>query len=95
MVPSSSVVHVWKKHLPFNYLNKRAFTYKFVAFLGFGFALPWVAVGWIWYNHIAPDNVYAEFFHLQVPAWWLQEPISSSSYLRLQMTSRSNMKKKS
>ncbi|KAJ3762758.1 hypothetical protein EV360DRAFT_34987, partial [Lentinula raphanica] len=38
------------QHLPFNYLNKRAFTYKFVSYLGLGFALPWVAVGWIWYE---------------------------------------------
>ncbi|KAE9398800.1 hypothetical protein BT96DRAFT_994504 [Gymnopus androsaceus JB14] len=37
-------------HLPFDFTNKRAFTYKFIAYLGFGFALPWVAIGWIWYR---------------------------------------------
>ncbi|KAJ3711989.1 hypothetical protein C8R42DRAFT_728301 [Lentinula raphanica] len=42
--------HTEVNHLPFNYLNKRAFTYKFVSYLGLGFALPWVAVGWIWYE---------------------------------------------
>ncbi|KAJ3732433.1 hypothetical protein DFJ43DRAFT_1073952 [Lentinula guzmanii] len=45
-------------HLPFNFLNKRAFTYKFVSFLGLGFALPWVAVGWIWYRPGGFKNPY-------------------------------------
>ncbi|KAF9052318.1 hypothetical protein BDZ89DRAFT_1056676 [Hymenopellis radicata] len=49
-IPQSVKPHTSVEHLPFNYLNKKAFTYKFVAYLGFGFALPWVAVGWQWYK---------------------------------------------
>ncbi|KAJ3889056.1 hypothetical protein C8J55DRAFT_564745 [Lentinula edodes] len=50
--------HTEVKHLPFDYLNKRAFTYKFVSFLGLGFALPWVAIGWIWYRPGGLKNPY-------------------------------------
>ncbi|KAJ4477481.1 hypothetical protein J3R30DRAFT_223396 [Lentinula aciculospora] len=50
--------HTEVNHLPFNYLNKRAFTYKFVTYLGLGFALPWVAVGWIWYRPGGFKNPY-------------------------------------
>ncbi|KIK66742.1 hypothetical protein GYMLUDRAFT_37867 [Collybiopsis luxurians FD-317 M1] len=42
--------HSVVRHMPFDYLDKRAFTYKFITFVGLGFALPWVAVGWIWYR---------------------------------------------
>ncbi|KAF5353114.1 hypothetical protein D9758_008785 [Tetrapyrgos nigripes] len=42
--------HTNTDHLPFNYLNKRAFTIKFIAYLGVGFALPWVAIWWIWHR---------------------------------------------
>ncbi|KAJ3919911.1 hypothetical protein F5877DRAFT_77617 [Lentinula edodes] len=50
--------HTEVTHLPFDYLNKRAFTYKFVSFLGLGFALPWVAIGWIWYRPGGLKNPY-------------------------------------
>ncbi|KAJ6616845.1 hypothetical protein B0H10DRAFT_2035933, partial [Mycena sp. CBHHK59/15] len=37
-------------NMPFDYSNSRKFAIKFFAFTGFGFALPFVAVGWQWYK---------------------------------------------
>ncbi|KAK7437613.1 hypothetical protein VKT23_018512 [Stygiomarasmius scandens] len=46
----SGRVHTNTEHMPFNYLNKRAFTRKYIAYLGAGFALPWIAVWWTWHR---------------------------------------------
>ncbi|KAJ7619854.1 hypothetical protein DFH06DRAFT_1341935 [Mycena polygramma] len=37
-------------NIPFDYSNRRRFAAKCVAYMGFGFALPFVAVGWQWYK---------------------------------------------
>ncbi|KAJ7151908.1 hypothetical protein C8R43DRAFT_1004633 [Mycena crocata] len=37
-------------NIPFDYSNKRRFAAKCIAYMGFGFALPFVAVGWQWYK---------------------------------------------
>ncbi|KAJ6596142.1 hypothetical protein DFH09DRAFT_1134201 [Mycena vulgaris] len=37
-------------NMPFDYSNQRRFAIKCVAYMGFGFALPFVAVGWQWYK---------------------------------------------
>ncbi|THU96587.1 hypothetical protein K435DRAFT_778489 [Dendrothele bispora CBS 962.96] len=36
--------------MPFNYLDTGAFTKRFIAYLGVGFALPWIAVWWTWHR---------------------------------------------
>ncbi|KAJ7617897.1 hypothetical protein FB45DRAFT_1034130 [Roridomyces roridus] len=38
------------KHIPFDYSNRTGLAVKMAAYLGFGFALPFVAVGWQWYK---------------------------------------------
>ncbi|KIY61713.1 hypothetical protein CYLTODRAFT_427389 [Cylindrobasidium torrendii FP15055 ss-10] len=42
--------HTNHNHLPFNHLNKSAFKYKFFSYMGVGFALPFIAIGWQWYK---------------------------------------------
>ncbi|KAJ7668950.1 hypothetical protein B0H17DRAFT_1209832 [Mycena rosella] len=37
-------------NMPFDYSSRRRFAMKCVAYMGFGFALPFVAVGWQWYK---------------------------------------------
>ncbi|KAJ7500030.1 hypothetical protein FB451DRAFT_1207268 [Mycena latifolia] len=37
-------------NMPFDYSNRRRFAVKCIAYMGFGFALPFVAVGWQWYK---------------------------------------------
>ncbi|KAJ7747437.1 hypothetical protein DFH07DRAFT_831101 [Mycena maculata] len=37
-------------NVPFDYSNSRTFAIKCAAYMGFGFALPFVAVGWQWYK---------------------------------------------
>ncbi|KAK7053620.1 hypothetical protein R3P38DRAFT_2851281 [Favolaschia claudopus] len=37
-------------NMPFDYSNRRRFAAKCIAYMGFGFALPFVAVGWQWYK---------------------------------------------
>ncbi|KAJ8096223.1 hypothetical protein PM082_011352 [Marasmius tenuissimus] len=37
-------------HLPFDASNSRAFTTKFLSYVGVGFALPFVAVYWGWHK---------------------------------------------
>ncbi|KAF9263180.1 hypothetical protein L218DRAFT_959484 [Marasmius fiardii PR-910] len=37
-------------HLPFDPTNKRAFAMKFIAYVGTGFALPFVATYWLWHR---------------------------------------------
>ncbi|KAF8168983.1 hypothetical protein K438DRAFT_1615808, partial [Mycena galopus ATCC 62051] len=36
------------QNMPFNYSNRKTFAIKCIAYMGFGFALPFVAVGWQW-----------------------------------------------
>ncbi|KAJ6555976.1 hypothetical protein B0H19DRAFT_947261, partial [Mycena capillaripes] len=36
------------QNMPFDYSNQRKFAIKCIAYMGFGFALPFVAVGWRW-----------------------------------------------
>ncbi|KAJ7828449.1 hypothetical protein B0H14DRAFT_1151065 [Mycena olivaceomarginata] len=38
------------QNIPFDYSNRRTFAIKCIAYMGFGFALPFVAVGWQWYK---------------------------------------------
>ncbi|KAJ7351455.1 hypothetical protein DFH08DRAFT_860549 [Mycena albidolilacea] len=38
------------RNIPFDYSNRRTFAIKCIAYMGFGFALPFVAVGWQWYK---------------------------------------------
>ncbi|KAJ7829730.1 hypothetical protein B0H13DRAFT_2372378 [Mycena leptocephala] len=35
-------------NMPFDYSNRWRFAAKCIAYMGFGFALPFVAVGWQW-----------------------------------------------
>ncbi|CAK5278455.1 unnamed protein product [Mycena citricolor] len=42
--------HADYQHIPFSYANKTAFAAKCVAYLGLGFSLPFVALGWQWYK---------------------------------------------
>ncbi|KAJ7067690.1 hypothetical protein B0H15DRAFT_871992 [Mycena belliarum] len=37
-------------NVPFDYSNRRRWAAKCLAYMGFGFALPFVAVGWQWYK---------------------------------------------
>ncbi|KAJ7124361.1 hypothetical protein C8R44DRAFT_783376 [Mycena epipterygia] len=37
-------------NMPFDYSSRRKFAMKCLAYMGFGFALPFVAVGWQWYR---------------------------------------------
>ncbi|KAJ3485121.1 hypothetical protein NLI96_g5176 [Meripilus lineatus] len=49
-IPRQATLQVRSAHghspMPFNYSNKRAFTAKFLAFTGVGFALPFIASYW-------------------------------------------------
>ncbi|KAF8199208.1 hypothetical protein K438DRAFT_1583530, partial [Mycena galopus ATCC 62051] len=36
------------QNIPFDYSNRKTFAIKCIAYMGFGFALPFVAVGWQW-----------------------------------------------
>ncbi|KAJ6464856.1 hypothetical protein C8R45DRAFT_784220, partial [Mycena sanguinolenta] len=36
------------QNIPFDYSNRKTFAVKCIAYMGFGFALPFVAVGWQW-----------------------------------------------
>ncbi|KIY46183.1 hypothetical protein FISHEDRAFT_76025 [Fistulina hepatica ATCC 64428] len=47
---SSTSSHSNGSHMPFSYANKRAFTIKYLSFVGLGFAIPWVAIGLHWYR---------------------------------------------
>ncbi|KAF7311276.1 hypothetical protein MKEN_01029200 [Mycena kentingensis (nom. inval.)] len=38
------------RNIPFDYSNRRNFAIKCLSYMGFGFALPFVAVGWQWYK---------------------------------------------
>ncbi|KIP04180.1 hypothetical protein PHLGIDRAFT_120920 [Phlebiopsis gigantea 11061_1 CR5-6] len=38
--------HAAPPHLPFSFGNRNAFRAKYLAFVGLGFALPFVAAGW-------------------------------------------------
>ncbi|KAJ7058334.1 hypothetical protein C8F01DRAFT_1147901, partial [Mycena amicta] len=38
------------RNIPFDTSNRRAWAIKCVSYMGFGFALPFVAVGWQWYK---------------------------------------------
>ncbi|EIN04089.1 hypothetical protein PUNSTDRAFT_55690 [Punctularia strigosozonata HHB-11173 SS5] len=42
--------HTYYDAVPFGYRNKKAFRIKYVAYLGTGFALPFVAVGYQLHN---------------------------------------------
>lgn len=54
--------------MPFDYSNQRTFALKCIAYMGFGFALPFIAVGWQWFvcfllhAHVHEFNVF--FFNL-------------------------------
>nr|GAT50831.1 predicted protein [Mycena chlorophos] len=37
-------------NIPFDTSNRRALAIKCLSYMGFGFALPFVAVGWQWYK---------------------------------------------
>ncbi|KAJ7249776.1 hypothetical protein B0H12DRAFT_1121699 [Mycena haematopus] len=37
-------------NMPFDYSSRKTFAAKCLAYMGFGFALPFVAVGWQWYK---------------------------------------------
>ncbi|KAJ7736160.1 hypothetical protein B0H16DRAFT_1574636 [Mycena metata] len=37
-------------NMPFDHSNRRRFAAKAFAYMGFGFTLPFIAVGWQWYK---------------------------------------------
>ncbi|KAJ7039291.1 hypothetical protein C8F04DRAFT_1086369 [Mycena alexandri] len=54
VLPSNSstrMTHACEYHnMPFDYSNRSRFAAKALAYMGFGFSLPFIAVGWQWHK---------------------------------------------